>query len=442
MQVSGILVRRNFFKDEGRGNSRIVPTNKSMSHVKGLKCRECGNEYTKQPTHVCEMCFGPLEVVYDYESISKVITRELIASRGPNMWRYKELLPLDGDPTVGRQTGFTPLRRADRLAKILGVDELYIKNDAVNYPTLSFKDRVVSVALSKAKEFGFTTVSCASTGNLANSVAANAAAAGLESFVFIPYDLEPTKVMGTMVYGTNLVGIRGTYDEVNRLCSEIAGKYNWAFVNINMRPFYAEGSKSMGYEIVEQLGWKVPQNVVIPMASGSLLTKIDKSFQELQKTGLVGEYATRIFGAQATGCSPISTAVKNKWDIFKPVKPRTIAKSLAIGNPADGFYAARTINQSGGFSEDVSDEEVIEGIRLLAETEGIFAETAGGVTVGCAKKLIESGRIAKNESIVLCITGNGLKTQEAVADYLGKPPTINPSIKEFDALVKERIEKN
>lgn len=407
-----------------------------MSYVKGLKCRECGQEYPKKPTHVCEFCFGPLEVDYNYAQIKKDISREKIMSRKPNMWRYRELNPIDGDPTVGRQVGYTPLRRADKLAKVLGVDELYIKNDAVNYPTLSFKDRVVSVALSKAREFGFQVVACASTGNLANSVAANAAAAGFESYIFIPYDLEASKVLGTMIYGTNLIGIHGTYDEVNRLCSEIANKYPWAFVNINMRPFYAEGSKSLGYEIVEQLGWVTPQHVVIPMASGSLLTKIGKSFDEMVKVGLIKENRAKLYGAQATGCCPISTAVKNKWDIFKPVKPNTIAKSLAIGNPADGFYAARAIAETGGWSEDVSDEEVIAGIRLLAETEGIFAETAGGVTIGCAKKLLAEGRIPKNESIVLCITGNGLKTQEAVVDRIGKPPVINPKIGEFDALFK------
>ncbi|MDO8520065.1 MAG: threonine synthase [Deltaproteobacteria bacterium] len=405
--------------------------------AKALKCRECGHEYEKKPTHVCEFCFGPLEVVYDYDGIKKVLTREKIASRGPSMWRYQELLPLDKDPTVGKQVGFTPLRRANRLAKHLGVSELYIKNDTVNYPTLSFKDRVVSVALSKAREFGFDTVACASTGNLANSVAANAAAAGFKSFVFIPYDLEPTKVMGTLIYGTNLIGIHGTYDEVNRLCSEIAGKYNWAFVNINMRPYYAEGSKSMGYEIVEQLGWKTPAHVVVPMASGSLLTKIDKAFSEMHKIGLIAENKAKIYGAQATGCSPISTAVKNGWEIFKPVKPATIAKSLAIGNPADGFYAARSVLATGGWCEDITDEEVIDAIRLMAETEGIFAETAGGVTLGVAKKLIEQGRIPKNESIVLCITGHGLKTQEAVIDRLKKPPVIKPSLAEFDALIKK-----
>lgn len=422
-----------------KANGKESSKGKTMNNVKGLKCRECGKEYEKQPTHVCELCFGPLEVIYDYDNIKKVLNRELIQSRGPNMWRYKELLPLDGDATVGKQVGYTPLRRANRLARLLGVEELYIKNDAVNYPTLSFKDRVVSVALSKAREFGFDTVACASTGNLANSVAANAAAADLRSFVFIPYDLEATKVMGSLVYGTNLVGIRGTYDEVNRLCSEIAGKYKWAFVNINMRPYYAEGSKSMGYEIIEQLGWKVPKHVVVPMASGSLLTKIDKSFNEMLKIGLIADNDAKIYGAQATGCSPISMAVKNGWDFFKPVKPNTIAKSLAIGNPADGYYAARCINGTNGYSEDVSDDEIVAGIRLLAETEGIFAETAGGVTVACAKKMIEAGRIPKNESIVLCITGNGLKTQEAIADKLPKPETINPSLKEFEALVATKI---
>ncbi len=402
-----------------------------------LKCRECGHEYPKTPIHVCEFCFGPLEVVYDYDLIKKNLTREKIESRGPNMWRYRELLPVDQEPTVGRQVGFTPLRRANRLARTLGVKELYIKNDTVNYPTLSFKDRVVSVALSKARELGFKVVACASTGNLANSVAANAAAGDFESFVFIPYDLEPTKVLGTMIYGTHLVGIHGTYDEVNRLCSEIAGKYRWAFVNINMRPYYAEGSKSMGYEIVEQLGWQVPRHVVVPMASGSLLTKIDKAFSELEKIGLVADNKAKIYGAQATGCAPISTAVKNHWDIFKPVKPNTIAKSLAIGNPADGFYAARTITRTGGWCDDATDEEIIAGIHLLAETEGIFAETAGGVTMAVTKKLIEQGRIPKDESVVLCITGHGLKTQEAIVGHLDKPPIIEPMIGEFEGLIKK-----
>lgn len=405
--------------------------------MKALKCRECGQEFPLEAIYVCDMCFGPLEVVYDYDAIKKVITRELITSRAPSMWRYRELLPIAGDPTVGKQVGFTPLRRANRLAKRLGVQELWIKNDAVNYPTLSFKDRVVSVALSRARELGFETVSCASTGNLANSVAANAAAADLKSVIFIPYDLEPSKVLGTIVYGTHLVGIRGTYDEVNRLCSEVANKYRWAFVNINMRPYYAEGSKSMGYEICEQLGFKTPEQVVVPMASGSLLTKIHKSFQEFAKVGIIEKNTARVFGAQATGCSPISTAVKSGWDFFKPVKPNTIAKSLAIGNPADGYYANRVMRETEGFAEDVSDPEIIEAIKLLAETEGIFAETAGGVTLGCTIKLLKSGKLDPKKSTVICITGNGLKTQEAIVDHLGKPDIINASLAEFEELLNK-----
>jgi threonine synthase len=412
-----------------------------VSFVRGLKCRECHHEYPKEPLHVCEFCFGPLEVVYNYDEIQKVLTREKIQSRPPTMWRYQELLPIDGPPTIGRQVGFTPLVRANRLAKALGVSELYIKNDAVNYPTLSFKDRVVSVALSKAKEFGFKTVACASTGNLANSVAANAAASGYESYIFIPSDLEQGKVLGTLVFGTHLIGIRGTYDEVNRLCSEVAAKYKWAFVNINIRPYYAEGSKAMGYEIVEQLNWKTPQHIVVPMAGGSLITKIWKSFEEMVKIGLIEKNTAKVYGAQATGCSPITTAVKNEWDLFKPVRPNTICKSLAIGNPADGFYAAGVMRKSGGWGDDVSDEEIVDAMKLLAETEGIFAETAGGVTLGVAKKLLEQGRIPRDESIVLCITGNGLKTQEVLSGKVGKPEVIQANLGEFDDLYN-KLHKN
>jgi len=405
-----------------------------MNIVRALKCRECGQEYPIEPVHVCEFCFGPLEVVYDYDKLDGYFTRELIESRPQTMWRYKELLPINGEPTVGAQNGFTPLIRAKRLEKVLGVKELYIKNDSVCYPTLSFKDRVVSVALSKAVEFGFTTVACASTGNLAGSVAANAAAAGLESYVFIPHDLEKGKVLGAGVFGTNIIGIKGKYDDVNRLCSEVAGKYGWAFVNVNVRPFYAEGSKSLAYEIMEQLGWKAPKHVVTPMASGSLCTKVDKAIKEFIKLGLVEDNGTAVYGAQATGCSPISKSVKDGTDMIHPVIADTIAKSLAIGNPADGYYANRVIKESGGWSEDVSDEEVVAAMQLLAETEGIFAETAGGVTLGCAQKMIESGKLPRDESIVLCITGNGLKTQEAVENVITKPRIINPSLKEFDVL--------
>ena len=409
-----------------------------MSYVHALKCRECAKEYPKEALHVCEYCFGPLEVSYDYDAIGKVLTREVIEAREPNMWRYRELLPLEGPPTVGEQVGFTPLIRAKNLESALGVKELYIKNDAVNFPTLSFKDRVVSVAVSKAKELGFKVVACASTGNLANSVAANASACGMENYVFIPYDLERTKILGTLVYGSKVVGIKGTYDEVNRLCSEIAGRYGWAFVNINIRPYYAEGSKAFGYEIAEQLGWRLPKHIVVPMAGGSLITKIWKSFNEFHKLGLVPEIDTKVYGAQATGCAPIVNAIKEGSDLIKPVKPDTIAKSLAIGNPADGFYSIKTMKDSGGWGEDVSDAEIIDAMKLLAETEGVFAETAGGVTLGSTIKLIESGRIPRDESIVISITGNGLKTQECLEGKLIEPAVIEPRLADFDELVKSK----
>jgi threonine synthase len=408
---------------------------KHEGFMKALKCRECGREYPLAATHVCEFDFGPLEVAYDYERIKKSLTKAAIQSRPKSMWRYRELLPVAGEPTVGQQVGFTPLVKADRLAKALGIRELWIKNDTVNYPTLSFKDRVVSVALSRSVELGFKTVACASTGNLANSVAANAASAGLKSYVFIPNDLELGKVVNSLVYGANVIGIKGHYDEVNRLCAEIAGKFGWAFVNVNMRPYYAEGSKSMGYEIMEQLGWQIPQHTVVPMASGSLLTKIQKSYQEFTKLGLVSEAKYSIHGAQATGCSPISVAQKAGLDFFKPVKPNTIAKSLAIGTPADGFYALRVMKETGGAADDVTDDEIREGIRLLAENEGIFAETAGGVTTAVAKKLIASGKIPANDSVVLCITGNGLKTLDAVVGHVGKTREIKPSLREFEAML-------
>jgi threonine synthase len=408
---------------------------KNEGFMRALKCRECGREYPLTANHVCEFDFGPLEVVYDYDRIKASMTREAVQSRPKSMWRFRELLPVAGDPTVGVQVGGTPLIKADRLAKRLGIRELWVKNDTVNYPSLSFKDRVVSVALSRAKELGFTTVACASTGNLANSVAANAASAGLKAYVFIPSDLEQGKILNSLIYGANVIAIKGHYDEVNRLCAEIAGKFGWAFVNVNMRPYYAEGSKSMGYEIMEQLGWKVPKHTVVCMASGSLLTKIQKSYQEFMKLGLVDEADYKIYGAQATGCSPISTAQKAGLDFFKPVKPNTIAKSLAIGTPADGFYALKVMKETGGAAEDVTDDEIREGIRTLAETEGIFAETAGGVTVGVAKKLIASGKIPSNDSAVLCITGNGLKTLDAVNGSVGHPREIKPSLREFEALV-------
>lgn len=408
---------------------------KNTGFMKALKCRECGQEYPLEATHVCEFDFGPLEVVYDYDRIKKTMDRKTIQSRDKNMWRYRELLPVADEPTVGRQVGYTPLVKADRLAKALGIREVWIKNDTVNYPTLSFKDRVVSVALSRARELGFDTVACASTGNLANSVAANAASVGLKAYVFIPADLEKGKILNSLIYGADVVGIRGHYDEVNRLCAEIAGKYGWAFVNVNMRPYYAEGSKSMGFEIMEQLGWQVPKHTVVCMASGSLLTKIHKSYQEMTKLGLVDETSYKIHGAQATGCSPITTAQKAGRDFFKPVKPDTIAKSLAIGTPADGFFALKVMKETGGHGEDVTDDEIRAGIKLLAECEGIFAETAGGVTVGVAKKLIASGKIPAEDSVVLCVTGNGLKTLDAVDGHAGEPREIKPSLREFEELL-------
>jgi len=409
-----------------------------MSYVKGLKCRECSRKYPKEPIYVCEYCFGPLEVDYDYSGIKKKLSRDLIVSRPPNLWRYRELLPIDGDPVVGLQSGFTPLIKADNLAKELGVKELYVKDDSVCHSTLSFKDRVVSVAISKAREFGFDTVACASTGNLANAVSAQAAQAGMKCFVFIPADLESGKVIASLIYAPRVIAVEGNYDEVNRLCTEVANKYKWAFVNINIRPYYAEGSKTYVYEIVEQLGWRAPRHIIVPVAGGSLLSKIWKGLHEFRKLGLIDKFNTKIYAAQAHGCAPVVTAIKENSEIIKPVKPKTIAKSLAIGNPADGYYAFKTVMESGGWGEEATDAEIVEGIKLLALTEGIFTETAGGVTVAVAKKLIAQGRIPKDESIVISITGNGLKTQEAVAGKTGEPVKIKANIDSFEKEFKKQ----
>lgn len=410
-----------------------------MSYVKGLKCREtdCGKTYPKEPLHICEYCFGKLGVDYDYKGIQDMMSREVIEGRPSNMWRYKELLPIDGEPTVGINVGFTPLLRARNLERALGHSEIYVKNDAVNSPTLSFKDRVVSVALSKAKEFGFDTVACATTGNLGNSVAAQSVQSGLKCFIFMPADLEQGKIIGTSIYGVNVVGIAGNYDGVNRLCTEIADQHGWAFVNINIRPFYAEGSKTFGFEIMEQLGWQTPKHIVVPMAGGSLITKIDKAISEFVKVGLIEEAETKIHGAQATGCNPISAAVKAGEELFTPVKPDTIAHSIAIGNPADGYYAIETMRSTGGWAEDATDDEIVVGMKLLAETEGIFTETAGGVTIAVTKKLIDQGRIPRDESVVISITGNGLKTQEAVIGKLRERVVIEAKLSEFEALLSE-----
>jgi threonine synthase len=405
-----------------------------MSFTTGLKCRECGASYPWSALHVCEECFGPLEVQYDYDAISKVLTRELIESRPKNLWRYQELLPVKGEPTVGLYSGFTPLVKADRLAKVLGVEELWVKDDSCNHPTFSYKDRVVSVAISAAIEFGFDTVSCASTGNLANSVSAHAARAGLKCFIFIPNNLERGKVIGSTVYDPTAVAISGNYDDVNRLCTEIADKYGWAFVNINVRPFYTEGAKTYGYEVAEQLGWKLPQHIVVPTAGGAILPKVAKAFEELVQIGLVEDTPFKIYSAQAAGCAPVVNALHANTKFIDPVKPNTIAKSIAIGNPADGYYVLEAVKKSGGWGESVTDPEIVEGIRLLARTEGIFTEPAGGTTVAVTKKLIEQGRIPRDESIVISVTGNGYKTLEAVSDSVPVPHEIGARLEEFDAL--------
>src|SRR5215468_10158462 len=404
-----------------------------MSHAKGLRCRECSAETPIAPLHVCETCFGPLEVQYDYDAIRRVLTREAIERRPRNLWRYRELLPIEGEPQIGLHSGFTPLVRADRLAAVLGVKELWVKDDSVNHPTFSYKDRVVSVAISKAIEFGFDTVSCASTGNLANSVSAHA---GLSCYIFIPDDLEQGKVIGSTIYGPRAVAIRGNYDDVNRLCSEIADKYGWAFVNINVRPYYTEGAKTYGFEVAEQLGWRLPQHIVVPTAGGTILPKIAKAFRELRDLGLVdGDF--KIYSAQAAGCAPVIQALHKATDLIAPVRPQTIAKSIAIGNPADGYYVLKAVRESGGWGESVTDAEIVDGIHLLARTEGIFTEPAGGTTVAVTRKLIELGRIPRCESIVISVTGNGYKTVEAVTASVASPFVINARLREFDALYEQ-----
>jgi len=418
------------------------------SRLLGLRCKECDARYEIAPKHVCELCFGPLEVVYDYAEIARRTSREKIA-RGPySMWRYQDFLPVEGTPQVDLNAGFTPLIKCDNLARMLGMRALYIKNDTAN-PTWSFKDRVVSTALSRAKEFGFTTAACASTGNLANSVAAHAARAGMDCYVFIPADLEASKILNSLVYKPKVMAVEGNYDQVNRLCAEVADRVNrneegihenrWAFVNVNLRPFYSEGSKTLAYEVAEQLGWQAPDHVVIPIASGSMLTKIYKGFNEWMDLGLIERKTVKMSGAQADGCSPVAQAFRENQDFVAPVRPNTIAKSLAIGNPADGLYAKDIAQKTGGTIDSVSDEEVIEGIKLLAQTEGIFTETAGGVTIATLKKLVEAGRIGRDETTVAYITGIGLKTQEAISDHVGKPIQIRPNLASFEEAFGRKI---
>ncbi len=404
----------------------------SDAQVRRLRCRECGAEYEPKAMHVCELCFGPLEVAYDYDYLKRVVSRQSI-SEGPNsIWRYRDFLPVNSANPIDVGTGMTPLLRAHRLGRRLGLKNLYIKNDAVNMPTLSFKDRVVSVALTRARELGFTTVSCASTGNLANSTAAIAAHAGLECYIFIPSDLEAGKVLGSLIYSPTVMAVEGNYDQVNRLCSEVADRYGWGFVNINLRPYYSEGSKTLAYEVAEQLDWQLPDQVVVPLASGSLYGKIYKGFQEFAKLGLVDERPVQFNGAQAEGCSPIAQAFKEGRDFVSPVKPNTIAKSIAIGNPADGIYALDIARKTGGQVDTATDPEIIDGIKLLAETEGVFTETAGGTTIAVLKKLAETGQIKPDDVTVAYITGNGLKTQEAVHPHVGHPLLISPKIDSFE----------
>ena len=413
-----------------------------MSFVTGLRCRECGHEAPVAAVHVCEFCFGPLEVVYDYDAIAATVSRERVAAGPDSLWRYADLLPelpgADAGDRVDIGAGRTPLVPAPRLGEALGLGDLWIKNDTLN-PSFSFKDRVVSVALSAARALGFDVAACASTGNLANSVAAHAAHAGMDAYVFIPSDLEEGKVLASAVYDPTLVAVKGTYDDVNRLCGELAGTYPWAFVNVNVRPYYAEGSKTIGFEIAEQLGWELPDHIVAPMASGSMLVKIDKAFDELVKVGLVDERPWKISGAQASGCAPIATAHKDGSGVVRPVKPDTVAKSLAIGTPADGYYALDAVERTGGAMEDVSDAEIVEGIRLLASTEGVFAETAGGVTVAALRKLVAQGAVDPDDRTVAVISGIGLKTTDAIVGAVGPTFEIPAGLDDFEqALALER----
>jgi threonine synthase len=408
-----------------------------------LRCRECGKSYGNQPLSICDECFSPLEVDFDLEYARGRFTREAITAGPLNMWRYKALLPVAEDYIPTTPAGLTPLMAAPRLGARIGANNLYLKNDAVCLPTLSFKDRVVSVALARAKIFGFDTVGCSSTGNLANAVAAHAARLGLKTYILVPTDLEPAKILNTQVYGANLVRIDGNYDQVNRLSTQIAERYNWGFVNVNLRPYYAEGSKTVGYEIAEQLGWRLPDNVVVPMAGGALISKIHKAFGELVELGLVQDKPVRFFGAQATGCSPIAHAVKNGLTHHEPQRPNTIARSLAIGNPADGPYAIRAIRGSGGWAEDVSDVEIVSAIQELAETEGVFTETAGGVTTAVTARLYADGRIAPGDLTVVAITGNGLKTLDVLQGKYEQKQAIRPRMADFEAMVEQdREEKN
>ena len=408
-----------------------------MSVFIGLRCAMCKTEFPAKALYVCDQCLGPLEACYDYGAARKTLTRDAIAERPRNLWRYRELLPIQGEPLTGLHSGFTPLVRADRLARELGVDELYIKDDSVNHPTLSYKDRVVPVAATRAIELGFETFGCASTGNLGNSVAAHAARLGLTCYVFIPQSLEPGKIVGSSVAAPHVVGIDGNYDDVNRLCTQVGDRYGWAFANINLRSYYAEGAKTYGFEIVEQLGWRYPQHVVSPVAGGTLLPRIGRAFRELREIGLASGDLPRIYAAQAAGCSPVVNALESGATHPEPVKPDTIAKSIAIGNPADGYQVLETVRGSGGSGARATDPEILDAIGLLARTEGIFTEPAGGTTLAATINLLNAGTIPRDESIVVCVTGNGYKTSNVMTDQLTEPTRLGRSLGEFEAFLAE-----
>ena len=408
-----------------------------MNYVTGLQCHLCKTKFPAKALWVCDQCLGPLEVVYDYDAVRRDISRAKIESRAKNLWRYRELLPIEGEPRTGLYSGYTPLVKADRLAARIGVRELYLKDDSVNHPTFSYKDRVVSVAATRAVELGFDVFGCASTGNLANSVAAHAARLGLRCYVFIPNDLEPSKILGSGIYNPQVVAIKGNYDDVNRLCTQIAEKYGWGFANINLRSYYAEGAKTYGFEIAEQLGWKFPRHVVSPVAGGTLLPRIARGFRELKEVGLVDGDLPAIHAAQAAGCAPVINALNEGLEFPDPVKPHTIARSIAIGNPADGFQVLEAVRASGGSGAMATDDEILDAVQLIAQTEGIFTEPAGGTTMACAIKLIENGSIPRDESLVVCITGNGYKTAEVMSSRVKPPAQLGRALKEFDAFMEE-----
>jgi threonine synthase len=407
----------------------------SKGFVTGLVCKECGTRFENELRTACDECWGPVEVDYDYEALARVVTRERIEAGPRSLWRYRDLLPISGEPAAGLRSGFTPLLRAERLARHLGVRELYVKDDSVNQPTFSYKDRVVSVAITKAIELGFDTVGCASTGNLAHSVAAHAATAGLRAFVMVPHDLEEGKIVGSLVFGPRLVKIRGNYDDVNRLCAQIADRYGWALVNVNLRPFYTEGAKTHGFEIAEQLGWRLPRHTVVPVAGGTILPKVWKAYRELIRLGLVEDAPASLHAAQAAGCSPVVRALESGAAEITPQKPKTIARSIAIGSPADGPYALQAVRDSGGHGAAPEDGEILDAVQLLARTEGIFTEPAGGTTLAAAIRLIESGRIPRDEPVCVCITGNGLKTIEALQGRLPESPVIEATLEAFSEAV-------